>query len=229
MIIYAVHLKSSRIGLCFGGKDLASSLRRSAKDLENVPSGRALAGDIRAALQGFNAQTYSNEIEAASAVTEDALRSARLREATVAAVAVEVGKDVTAGRTAVVAGDFNTPLNEPCKTGEKLTEDNRPTIRCWDTISTPGCQMDGYDDTLALLTKGLVGGLQMRALTTAATGRTFASTVFIDLPIDHIFVAGPRADRFDNVQRVGTAQPEGNGGLAVFGSDHYPIVTTFRQ
>lgn len=72
-------------------------------------------------------KTYRQEIEDAPAVTEDALRSARQRESTAAAVAVEVAKDVSAGRDVVVAGDFNTPFCEPCKTGTDLTAGHEPS------------------------------------------------------------------------------------------------------
>jgi endonuclease/exonuclease/phosphatase family metal-dependent hydrolase len=162
-----------------------------------------------------------------------AIRGAEQREATAASVLAEVAKDVAAGRTVIVAVDMNTPLDEPCKTGSDLLDDASVTVRCSDRITPATCgSQDGYDDTHALFISGIVSGMKMRRLTSVATGRTFASPEFLDQPIDHIYVAGPGADRFGEGKRIGTAaevQADNATRWLVFGSDHYPLLAVYRD
>lgn len=130
--------------------------------------------------------------------------NARKREVVAAAIAAAVAKD-RADRpdyTAVVTGDMNVGERDTGKNGTSLTDDTA----------------DGYDDTHALFAGGLVGGLRMTSLT-RDVGRTFAPGNFGNVgPIDSIYVAGPKTDKFDPATRTSRT----------FGSDHFGVWTVLR-
>lgn len=78
------------------------------------------------------------------------------------------------GKSVFVAGDFNTPLQEVCKAGEKLGDDAEPMVGCATKLDASACAgRDGFDDTYAVLTKGLVSNQRLRVLT-EGIGRTYA-------------------------------------------------------
>ena len=137
------------------------------------------------------------------------LRNAMKREYVAAAMAMSVLDDLKKfpGHSCLVAGDLNVGATDTKKNGVDL-----------DIDSTSG-EGDSYDETHALLSKGLVEGLRMKNLT-LNVGETYDSTDFVGTgPIDNLYVAGPHADHFS--EAVKTAQ--------TFGSDHFAVWTVFNR
>ena len=128
-------------------------------------------------------------------------------------------QDLDAGKSIFVAGDFNTPLQEVCKTGEKLSEDAEPLMGCTTKLEASACRgKDGFDDTYAVLTKGLVADMRFRVLT-EGIGRTYAKGDFVDSPIDNVLVVGPLSSGSFSAMKI-----KGPENDSTFGSDHYPVV-----
>lgn len=125
--------------------------------------------------------------------------NARKREVGAAAIAKTVANIIAADsqETVIVGGDFNVGERDTAKIGHSLTDDKN----------------DGYDDTHALLTEGIVDGLQMRSLS-KELDRSYAARDFGDTgPIDVLYVTGPKAAQFETASRTDNA----------FGSDHYAV------
>jgi hypothetical protein len=75
-----------------------------------------------------------------------------------------------------------------------------------------------YDDTHAILSAGLIGGLQMTSLTKSLGKETYVGASFPGTgPIDVLYVAGPRVGHFTLA----------GAGSHSYGSDHLPVFTTF--
>jgi hypothetical protein len=213
-----VHLNSSGLGFCRLDDAMKGSneLRQRARSL-------GLSDDdvaVQQAMQHVRQEIARARDPGIEATKQEALRRARSREAAAGAIALLSQADVSAGKTVYVAGDFNTPLEEPCKTGSKIEEDfDPPAIGC-NTSLTPASRgtRDGFDDTFAVLSSGMIGGLRFRVLT-EGIGRTYARGNFVDSPIDNMLVAGSNATH--RAVKLGQAISG-----AVFGSDHYPVLVT---
>ena len=150
------------------------------------------------------------------ATKQEALRRARTREAAAGAVAALAAKDRLAGKQVFVAGDFNTPLDEPCKTGTKLDEDFEPMMGCATRIEPTSCgTKDGFDDTFAILTSGVIDGTKLR-VPTQGLGRTYIKGNFVDSPIDNVLTS---MDRPFTAQKILES-----GSNPAFGSDHAPVL-----
>lgn len=137
--------------------------------------------------------------------------NARKRELVAAAMAKGVLKDKRffPDHAHVVAGDFNVGHSDSAKDGVDLFNN------CYEDC---GDGEDRYDATHALLREGLVGGLRMTNLTESITTSTFPT--FPGTPIDNIYVAGPRRDRFSPAHK-----PEND---ETYGSDHTPVWTQYN-
>lgn len=134
------------------------------------------------------------------------LGNARLREFVAAAVSASVREDRShyPDHTCVVAGDFNVGHADAGKNGRDLHEDRPAPLTD---------RHDGYDETHALMGRGLAGGLRMRNLLAHTREPSYPS--FPGSAIDVIYAIGPRAEQFTPAVIVGST----------FGSDHCPVVT----
>lgn len=141
--------------------------------------------------------------------------SARLREQQAAGLVADAVDALAAGRTIIVAGDYN--IQAP---GRVLRVGTHPDVDCAPTqgrcegLCGPG-GLDGYDDSIAIL-------LGMDPSARLLSGELDATYVLRHFPggaIDHILVAGPKADRF------ATATTPTVSGKHWLGSDHRPVIT----
>lgn len=133
--------------------------------------------------------------------------NAMKRELVAAAVAACVLQNATLSPdyTSVVGGDFNVGHSDPNKNGENLSVDSYS-------------KKDGkdlYDETHALLAKGLVGGLKMKNLALSITDTTYPG--FPGSPIDNIYVSDKRAGKFSEARKASKR----------FGSDHLAVWTVY--
>ena len=101
-------------------------------------------------------------------------------------------------------GDLNVGVSDEDKNGNNLEDD----------------RTDGYDDTHAILSEGIIDGLRMRSLA-RNLGSTFVGRDGIpDFPragaIDVLYIDGPLADQFNNAQSTSSS----------FGSDHLAVFAT---
>ena len=87
-----------------------------------------------------------------------------------------------------------------------------------DSYSTTG-NAGKYDETHALLSGGLVGGLKMKNITLGITDSTFPR--YPGSPIDNMYIAGQDMAVVDTQFRA--AQKSNN----TFGSDHVPVWTVY--
>ncbi len=143
-----------------------------------------------------------------SSADGDDSRNAMKREYVAGAMALSVLDDMEKfpGHSCVVAGDLNVGATDRAKNGADL-----------DVDTTEG-EGDRYDETHALLGKGLVEGLQMKNLC-MHVGETYDSPDFPGTgPIDNIYAAGPRVQAFSDAQK--TAQ--------TFGSDHFGVLVVYE-
>lgn len=134
-------------------------------------------------------------------------KNAEKREWVMAAVAARVNDDRRRwpDYTCLVAGDFNVGCHDVSKNGRDLAID--------DFGAETG--LDRYDETHALLSDGLVGGLRMKNLALGIQEGTFVGGFEKAGPIDNIYVVGPAADRFAPASKSDRA----------YASDHYPVWT----
>jgi endonuclease/exonuclease/phosphatase family metal-dependent hydrolase len=137
-------------------------------------------------------------------------QNAQKRELVAAAIAEQVNDILMRegnAQTVLVAGDFNVGETDAAKNGSVLAEDHA------------GSQAgDLYDDTHAILSAGLIGGLQMTSLTKSLGRETYVGASFPGTgPIDVIYVAGPSVNQFTLA----------SAGTHAYGSDHLPVFTTF--
>ena len=149
VVIYGVHLNSSGLGFC-----RLEDAMKGASELRRKAVGLGLNGEaeaVQAAMDRVRKEMGRARNPGIEATKQEALRRARTREAAARAVAVLAAKDREAGKQVFVAGDFNTPLDEPCKTGKKLDEDFEPMTGCATRIDPASCgSKDGFDDTYAV-------------------------------------------------------------------------------
>jgi hypothetical protein len=73
-------------------------------------------------------------------------------------------------------------------------------------------------DPYAILTSGIIGGVMMKVLT-ADIGRAYASTQFVDSPIDNVLTAGPQSEKKFTASKIADGSER-----RPFGSDHYPVL-----
>jgi endonuclease/exonuclease/phosphatase family metal-dependent hydrolase len=111
------------------------------------------------------------------------------------------------GYAHLVAGDFNIGHSDGKKNGTNLKED------CFKSCSGK----DGYDETHALLSAGLVDDLRMENLTGGIKDATFPR--YPGSPIDNIYVVGGKPNSFSPAQK----------GNDTFGSDHLPVWTIYKS
>ena len=217
MVIYGVHFNSSGLGFCRLGDAMkgAGELRRKAEALGLTGEAR----DIQAAMDRVRQEIGRARDPGVEATKQEALRRWRSREAAAGAVAALAAADQSAGKTVFVAGDFNTPLNEACKTGKKLEEDFEPMMGCATRLEPTSCgTRDGFDDTYAVLTSGVIEGMRFRVLT-EGLGRTYVKGNFVNSPIDNVLVGGAGSDRLFTAEKLMET-----GTNPAFGSDHTPVL-----
>jgi len=216
-VIYGVHLNSSGLGFC-----RLDDAMRGAAELRRKAEALGLTGEaqnIQAAMDRVRQEIGRARDPGIEATRQEAIRRARTREAAAGAVAALAAVDQGAGKTVFVAGDFNTPLNEPCKTGKKLDEDFEPMIGCATRLDPASCgTRDGFDDTYAVLTTGVIVAIRFKVLT-KGLGRTYIKGNFVDSPIDNVLVAGAGADATFTAAKIMET-----GGTPAFGSDHTPVL-----
>jgi len=135
-------------------------------------------------------------------------KNAQQREIVAAAVAASAAGDLTKfpDYALLVGGDFNVGHSDRKKNGKSLQED----------FYTGDPKKDGYDDTHALLSKGIVGHLRMKNLALGIMESTYPE--YPGSPIDNIYVAGKGVERFAPARKA----------ARTFGSDHTPVWTTFQ-
>jgi len=218
VVVYGVHLNSSGLGFCRtdGFKDGATELMSKAEAF-GLQDEAARVKALRDALFAKMPLARNPGIEATK---KDALDRARSREAAAGAIAKLAAADIKQGKTVLVAGDFNTPLVEKCKTGKKIGEDFEPMVGCSTGQTPTNCgQIDGFDDTFSILTDGVIDGVAFKVLT-SELGGTYVGEGFADSPIDNVLIAGPvDAAKFEAL-KLGS---EGTDHL-VYGSDHHPVL-----
>lgn len=200
LTIFPVHLKSNRSGQCINLSDAVKSLEALALPVPDAARSMLT--------KGFDAATAEHRL--------NAIKRERIIGAT-AIVAEEALKD---GRTVVIAGDFNTAF-ELGKAGSTFADCTLKNFSCAPEPFPPeACSDgDGFDDTLAILERALVG-LTHWAILSKDLQRTFKEKRdehFADRAIDHIAVPQAVRANFSLAER----------GPKTFGSDHYPISTIF--
>jgi len=205
LTIFPVHLKSNRNSSC--GK-----VESTISNLEDLKL------DVPAQLLAMKKDGFDQE-------SEDHLDNARQRERVIAAVEKLAEQALADGRMPVIAGDFNTGF-EPGKAGNEFRDCTLQNFSC-ETGPFPALACrdgDGYDDTLAILENGLIGDVRWAVLSKELP-RTYQGDEkpqFADRAIDHIAVPLQHLNRFTVAERPGNEKADR------FGSDHYPITTTYH-
>jgi hypothetical protein len=101
---------------------------------------------------------------------------------------------------------------------ENVHDDFEPTIGCRTRLTPAACAgKDGFDDTFAIMTSGMIGGVTLTLLTDGL-GRTCAKTAFVDSPIDNVLVGGGLSSQPFKARKLGGAETK------PYGSDHYPVL-----
>jgi endonuclease/exonuclease/phosphatase family metal-dependent hydrolase len=214
LIIYAVHAKSEFSGFCSKLSDVGKLL----KDIKKSVSDSRHVSDIQKKIleSARDSMTELQELEGKHHISGNWAANAEKREALLGAAASLIAHDATdSAKTIMILGDFNIPLKDDPRVGSNLKEDCNPTRSCTEKIEDSSCSgRDGLDDSHAILSAGIVDGLQMRSLTdnlTETLQGTFSSA------IDHIYVVGANALKFGKASTQ--TDTEGNA----FGSDHLPV------
>ncbi|WP_146215648.1 hypothetical protein [Hoeflea marina] len=199
LILYPVHLKSNSNSRCSNISGAISAFKMIG---EPVPPNMQAAYDI-----GFDKATETHR--------SNALK----REAVIAAVKLLADQDIAAGHPVLIGGDFNASF-EPGKAGTSFEDCALANFSCErGPFPTNACEPgDGFDDTLAILERGLVGTGRYHFLTRDLKS-TYDDDVFYDAAIDHLVVPDTVADRFTKA----------TSGTAFYGSDHKPVVTVFTE
>lgn len=200
LTVFPVHLKSNSNGPCKELKDASDAIETHDRDLATRLDLFFLSGFRKA--------------------TDEHIDNARKRERMMAAVLSEANKAVTIDRrTVLIAGDFNTAFEEG-KFGVRLDNDCRlRDFSCEDApFPKKVCNGDGFDDTLSMLERPLIGTTPWTFLS-RNLHRTYVDTVFADLAIDHMAVPTAQAGMFTEAKK---SDP------LFFGSDHFAVMTEFR-
>ena len=129
--------------------------------------------------------------------------NAQKRELVAAAISEEVLRlrEVNPDYSVIVGGDINVGVTDRNKNGTNLEDDRN----------------DGYDDTHAILEKGLINGLKMRSLAKNVDSTFVGNDNIPDFPgtgaIDVLYVVGPIENEFGLAQATSSS----------FGSDHLGV------
>lgn len=197
--IFPLHLKSNRNSACSG---LSGALRTMDRYNFSVDPSATTAPDM-----GFEGATQAH------------LSNAAKRERIMGATARIAAQAVVEGRVAVIAGDMNTSF-EPGKAGTAIEDCDLENFSCAAApFPASACSNgDGFDDTLGMLTAGLVEN-QSWTILSEGLGKTYDSNVFSDLAIDHFGVPVEYSERFSTATKASNT----------YGSDHFPIITTYSE
>ncbi len=187
-------------------------------NLARVASGR---GFLRARIADAGLIVYVTHLKSSRGDSGAAdVTNAQKRELVAASMADAVLADLRyfPNDTVVLGGDLNVGCADKTKNGRDLADD---------CISGDCEGKDRYDETHALLSEGLVGGLRMRNLFSYAQRyeqTTYPS--FPGTPIDNLYVAGARENWFRGAEIV--IQSDSSAGKT-FGSDHRPVLAIFDR
>ena len=147
-------------------------------------------------------------------------RNAIKRERVMGAVALAAEKAVVEGRKVLIGGDFNTAY-EPGKAGSTFSDCALKDFSC---AKAPFPELacvngDGFDDTLAILERALVGNTKWAVLSKELE-RTYwedNKQKFANRAIDHLAVPLDQLKHFSIAER----------GKKVKTSDHSPVTTVY--
>lgn len=180
----------------------------------NFGESRPSRGFLRADLEG-GWSVYAVHWKSSRGASCNAadLNNAEQREDQAEGLVANASGALQAGRTIVVAGDYNIQApGRSLRVGTNLEEDCNPSGSCEDVCGPQG--RDGYDDSIHMLLS-----VHDRAeLLSAALPETFIARFFPGGAIDHILVAGPMADEFESAITPDTTDDRW------FGSDHRPVL-----
>ena len=184
-------------------------------DLEqDVPSRGFLRVDLEDRWSVYTVHWKSSQ--GASCNAED-MANARQRENQAAGLVRSASEALAAGRTLVVAGDLNIQApGRHLRVGADPGEDCAPRGTC-DGACGPKA-LDGYDDSIAALLT-----LDRARLLSAELPETYVARHYPGGAIDHILVAGPRAEDF------ATAETPETDGRSYLGSDHRPVTAAVQE
>lgn len=182
-------------------------VRLETVDLQGIANVGVGRGFLVAKIPALKLFAIVTHLKSSRGAIGDSDRSnAQKRELVAAAVAkhvVQLRKN-NPDYSVLFGGDLNIGVSDADKNGSNLADD----------------KTDGYDDTHAILSKGIIDGLRMRSLVTNL-GSTFVGKDGIpDFPksgaIDVLYIDGPLADLFIDAQATSSS----------FGSDHLAVFTT---
>jgi endonuclease/exonuclease/phosphatase family metal-dependent hydrolase len=198
LTIFPVHLKSNSNNRC---SDVSDAIRAV----------KMIGGDT-STLQEAHDKGFAKATEAHRSNAEQ-------RERVMAAVKLLADAAVAEGRTAIIAGDFNTSF-EPGKVGKSLADCTLQDFSCKRApFPAAACTGgDGFDDTFGILQEALVGTTKWTVLS-AGLGRTYDDDDFADLAIDHIAVSAEQTASFLPAAK----------SSATFGSDHFAVWTVYTR
>lgn len=231
LVIYPVHFKSNIPRLCNELRELSDGLSAIRYFKNNIPEVSIRASKAITAIESLARSKVDGKVNPDPSInskpTQETLRAfanghaktAASRENAAAALMKLVSADLrdTTIKGVVVAGDFNTPLNEPSKTGQNLSQDCMPAkLSCTlKKVENTCIGEDGFDDTHHILQSGIVEGTKLIPLFTNSES-THTGAGFVNSPIDNVYVS----------EQISVTRParvvRGSDEIA-FGSDHFPI------
>ena len=224
-------MKSNIPSICGELRDLSSGLSAARFFQQAIPETKDRAREVVLAIERLartKVDGKKNKLpsigskktqEMLAAFTDGHRKTAASRENTAAALMKLVGKDLADAsvKAVMVAGDFNTPLQEPSKTGTDLDQDCMPQpLSCTLSQVPDNCGVqDGFDDTHHILQSGIVDGAKLTPLLNINES-THTDNKFAPSPIDNIYVSS-------GVTVIKPAKLVKGSGEVAFGSDHFPI------
>ena len=180
--------------------------------------------DLDNGLSIFPVHLKSNYIRGCGRLSEEEViqehkENAQKRERIMAAVAKLGAEAVGEGRIVVIAGDLNTAFEEG-KAGTEIADCELTYSGCAREPFPPSQCVggDGFDDTLGMLSEGLIDQHKWSVLTKGVT-RTYDSGRFSDAAIDHFAIPVKWKKAFKGTEKA----------QQTFGSDHFPIMTIFND
>ncbi|RWK34899.1 hypothetical protein [Mesorhizobium sp.] len=218
LVIYVVHSKSDFNGFCANVQStvqLLTEVERKSDEEAGLD-----AADVDTLNGALEVLARIQTAEEATSFSKEWVRNAEKREAVFSALIEKVKADVAAGKTVMVMGDYNIALNDP-RSGKDLANDCNPTRMCFSPVADALCNgQDGLDESHYILAGGVDPAVAMKPLTADLTETltgTFSSA------IDHIYVAGLRAENFSMAETFKDSDGKG------FGSDHLPVLVTLTD
>ena len=179
---------------------------------DHQPSRGFLRADLEGGWSVYGVHWKSSRGDSCNAEDMD---NAAQRENQAEGLGLDAARALDADRTIVVGGDYNIQApGRVLRVGTNPDEDCNPSGSCEDVCGVDGT--DGYDDSIPLLLTLDPGA----RLLSQNLGETYVARFFPGGAIDHILVAGPRADAFE------TASTPDVEGDAWFGSDHRPVLAS---